>query len=149
MHTRNLAPSPFLQTADLPTGMHEEATALSTEEFTEHFAAPDGPIRLDSWTATPTDGDRLDCRATIVVDDRDHAVQARATGQLGALTSMLYDVGAGVEIHRLHQRRDGDSYVTLLLCGNDDDEWWAMGSGTNGDEANRNALIAGANRLPR
>ena len=122
---------------------------MSTEECADRFAAITGRIRLDSWTASPSDGDRLDCRATIVVGNHDHALSARATGQLGALSSMLYDLGAGVEIHRLHQRRDGDSYVTLLLCGNDDDEWWAMGSGTNGDEANRNALIAGANRLPR
>ena len=149
MHARNLAQAFLSRTADLPTGMREEAAALSTEEFTERFTATNGPIRLDSWATAPADGDRLDCRATIVVDDLDHRVAARATGQLGALTSMLYDVGAGVEIHRLRQHRDGDAYVTMLLCGNDYDEWWAVGSGANGDEANRNALIAGANLLPR
>ncbi|NNG98116.1 hypothetical protein [Gordonia araii] len=120
---------------------------MSTEELAERFA-PSGSIRLNSWSAAPADGDRLDCRATIAVEGHDHSVQARATGQLGALTSMLYDLGAGVEIRRLHQRRDGDEYVTILLCGNDYDERWAVGSGANGDEANRNALIAGANLLP-
>ncbi len=145
MPTSNLHRPSFLRTADLPTGPREEAHALSTEELT----AERGSIRLDSWIAAPADGDRFDCRATIVVDNCGHAVTARATGQLGALTSMLYDVGAGVEIHRLRQHHDDDGYVTMLLCGNDSGERWAMGSGANGDEANRNALIAGANLLPR
>lgn len=149
MHTRNLTPAFFPHTDDLPPGLREEARALSTEEFTERFTTADRGIRLHSWSMSPADGDRLDCRATIVVDNRDHRVAARATGQLGALSEMLYDIGAGVEIHRLHQRRDGDEYITMLLCGNDIAEWWAVGSGANGDEANRNALIAGANLLPR
>ncbi|HNP57121.1 MAG TPA: hypothetical protein PK331_06505 [Gordonia sp. (in: high G+C Gram-positive bacteria)] len=121
---------------------------MSTEECAERFAAITGRIRLESWAASPTDGDRLDCRATITVGGHDHALSARATGQLGALSAMLYDLGAGVEIHRLHQRHDGADVITILLCGNDDRQWWAVGTGADGDEANRNALIAGANLVP-
>ncbi|GED96619.1 hypothetical protein [Gordonia crocea] len=149
MHTSNLTPAFFSRTADLPSGLREEAHALSTEELTERSSPAERGIRLHSWATSPADGDRLACRATIVVDNHDHRVEARATGQLGALTAMLYDVGAGVEIHRFHQRREGDEFITILLCGNDYDEWWAVGSGADGDEASRNALIAGANLLPR
>ncbi|MFT4201435.1 hypothetical protein [Gordonia sp. (in: high G+C Gram-positive bacteria)] len=146
MHFRHLDPSFFSRTADFPSGLREEAHTLSTEEIADRLT-PAETIRLDSWSAATADGDRLDCRATIVVDDRPRTVAARATGQLGALTSMLYDVGAGVEIRELHQRRTEAEVVTILLCGNDHAERWAVGSGADGDEANRNALIAGANLL--
>ncbi|WP_301546844.1 hypothetical protein [Gordonia sp. X0973] len=147
MHTRNLSQPSFAGTAELPIGLREEAHRMSDEEFTQSLAHA-GTIRLHAWSATPADGDRLDCRATIAVDDRDHSVAARATGQLGALTSMLYDIGAGVEIRQFHQRHDGGGFTTILLCGNDIGEKWAIGTGMSGDEANRNALIAGANLLP-
>ncbi|MFT3898925.1 MAG: hypothetical protein QM728_01590 [Gordonia sp. (in: high G+C Gram-positive bacteria)] len=139
MLTRNLDAS-FFSRADDPRPREEDPMHIPDES---------APIRLDSWSATPTIGDRLDCRATLIVDDRPRAVAARATGQLGALTAMLYDVGIGVEIRSLRQRRLECAVGTMLLCGNDYRELWAFGSGTDPDEANRNALIAGANLLLR
>ena len=57
---------------------------MSTEECADRFAAITGRIRLDSWTASPSDGDRLDCRATIgEVSNEEHSL--RQYGKAGAI----------------------------------------------------------------
>ncbi|GAB17641.1 hypothetical protein GOEFS_036_00800 [Gordonia effusa NBRC 100432] len=114
--------------------------------FTSTYA-PEGSIRLGSWTIEPAARDQIDCRATLSIDDRTMSLHAKASGPISAMTSMLYDIGAPIQILSLHQRTSGDQVITFLLCENDDRQCWAAGFGASSDEASVNALIAGANRL--
>ncbi|MEO9326391.1 hypothetical protein [Gordonia aurantiaca] len=120
---------------------------MSWQRFTDEYAAS-GAIRLGSWSVTPARGDLVECRATIAVADRIMSCSATAAGPMGAMTSILCDLGAPVQINRLHQRRlDDGAVATFLLCENEGRQAWAYGQGATGDEANIAALIAGANRL--
>lgn len=119
---------------------------MTWQGFTEEYA-PNGSIRLGSWTMEPDREDMVTCRATIAFADRIMSLQAQSTGPIGAMTSILHEIGAPVQIVSLHQRHVGDSITTFLLCERDNRQCWAYGNGSTGDEANINALIAGANRL--
>lgn len=130
----------------LPRGIAQEAANMDWDGFTTTYA-PEGAIRLGSWAAEPAARDQLDCRATISIDDRTMSLHAKASGPISAMTSMLYDIGAPIQIVSLHQRTSGDQVITFLLCENDDRQCWAAGFGASSDEASINALIAGANRL--
>ncbi|MEE3851500.1 hypothetical protein VZC37_14235 [Gordonia sp. LSe1-13] len=130
----------------LPRGLREQATGLSWQDFLEEFA-PRGAIRLGTWTSSPNHQDSVTCRATIGLADRIISLQATAAGPIGALTSMLYDLGAPVQIVGLHQYVVDDTVMTFLLCEHDDRQCWAYGTGPTADDANVDALIAGANRL--
>ncbi|MFW0793690.1 hypothetical protein AAFP30_07760 [Gordonia sp. CPCC 205515] len=119
---------------------------MSPQGFTDEYA-PTGCIRLGAWSMEPTHADMVTCRATIAYADRIMSLQAQSTGPIGAMTSILYDLGAPVQIVRFHQREVDGAITTYLLCENDDRQCWACGTGDTRDEANFNALIAGANRL--
>ncbi|MGV9712615.1 hypothetical protein ACWDTI_18365 [Gordonia sp. NPDC003424] len=119
---------------------------MSRQGFNDEYT-PRGTIRLGSWTVEPARQDMVTCHATIAFADRIMSLQAQSTGPIGAMTSMLHDIGAPVQIVRLHQREVDGTITTYLLCENDDRQCWACGTGHTGDEANVNALIAGANRL--
>ena len=75
------------------------------------------------------------------------SMTATAAGPVGAMTSILHDLGVSVQIVRLHQRRLDDRNVSFLLCEHDRRQCWATGDGDTTADANINALIAGANRL--
>lgn len=109
--------------------------------------APAGAIRLGAWDAHPAARDRVDCRGTFAVGDAITSLHVCASGQISAMTSMLHELGAPVEIVSLHQSQTDDQVVTFLLCERDDQRCWAAGFGETSDEANVNALVAGANRL--
>ncbi|AZG47503.1 hypothetical protein [Gordonia insulae] len=119
---------------------------MTWQGFTDEYA-PTGGIRLGAWSVEAGREDMVTCRATIADADRIVSLQASASGPIGAMTSMLHDIGAPVQIVRLHQRSVDGVITTFLLCERDDRQCWAYGSGDSADEANVNALIAGANRL--
>ncbi|MGX7695304.1 hypothetical protein [Gordonia polyisoprenivorans] len=119
---------------------------MTWQEFTEVYADT-GTIRLGSLSITPAPADMIECRATMAFADRIMSMSATATGPVGAMTSILHDLGAPVSIVSLHQRPTDRGFAAFLLCERDDRQCWAYGDGATGDEANVNALIAGANRL--
>ncbi|MDV7172681.1 hypothetical protein R4144_04595 [Gordonia amicalis] len=119
---------------------------MSWQRFTDEYASG-GTIRLGSWSVAPARQDLVECRATIAIADRIRSCSAVAAGPLGAMTSILYDLGAPVQILRLHQREIDGAIATFLLCENNGRQAWAFGEGSTGDEANIAALVSGANRL--
>lgn len=119
---------------------------MSMPRFAETFA-PTGALRLGSWTMQPSRDDMVTCEATIALDDRIMSLQASASGPIGAMTSMLHEIGAPLQIVTLHQRETDGLITTFLLCEHHDRQFWAYGDGHTSDEASVNAMIAGANRL--
>lgn len=119
---------------------------MSWQEFTDVYAGA-GMIRLGSLTITPAPADMVECRATIAFDHRIMSLSAKAPGPVGAMTSILHDMGAHIAIVTLHQRQTDDGFSAFLLCERDNRQCWAYGDGATGDEANVRALVAGANRL--
>ena len=119
---------------------------MTWQQFIDEYTAT-GTIRLGSWSVAPPPGDMVECRATIAYDDRIMSMSATSTGPVGAMTSILHDLGVSVQIVRLHQRRLDDRNVSFLLCEHDRRQCWATGDGETTADANINALIAGANRL--
>lgn len=119
---------------------------MTTANFDQTFA-PDGQIALHSMSVEPARGDTVTCRARISLGRHAHDVSATAVGTIGAMTEMLYRLGAGVEIVTLSQERIDDEVVTYLRCERDARQCLSYGRGRTGDEATVNALIAGANQL--
>ncbi|MGV9859696.1 hypothetical protein ACWDTD_13740 [Gordonia sp. NPDC003425] len=119
---------------------------MSWQEFIDEYSTS-GAIRLGSWSLTPTASDLVECRATIAYADRIMSLTGTASGAMGAMTSILYDIGAAVQILRLHQRETAGTITTFVLCERDRLQRWGCGVGASPDEANINALVAGANRL--
>lgn len=119
---------------------------MTTANFDTTYA-PDGDIALQTMSIEPDRADTVTCRARLTLGRRSHDVTATATGTIGAMTEILYALGAGVEIVSLYQEQDGDETVTYLLCERDSRQIRSYGRGRNGDEATVNALIAGANQL--
>lgn len=131
----------------LPSALCAEAAGMSWSAFTSTYAPTSGPIRLGSWTADRGADDLLFCQATIADGDSITALAATASGPIGALTDMLYQLGAGLEIADLHQYDHAGGVTTLLRCERDGRRTWSMGSGDNGEDSALAALIAAANRL--
>jgi hypothetical protein len=131
----------------LPSPLRAEAAGMSWSVFTDTYAPTAGPIRLGSWSTSPARQDLLDCRATIATADTIRSLSATATGPIGALSDMLYRLGAGVEIVGLHQYDLSGSVATFLLCERNDRRIWSMGDGATGEDSALSALIAAANRL--
>ncbi|MGB3303371.1 hypothetical protein [Gordonia sp. (in: high G+C Gram-positive bacteria)] len=104
-------------------------------------------ITLQTLSIEPARADTVVARAHITLGRDAHDISATATGTIAAMTEILYALGAGIEIVRLSQQRDGDETVTYLLCERDSRQGWSSGRGRDGDEATVNALIAGANQL--
>ncbi|WP_309249737.1 2-isopropylmalate synthase [Gordonia mangrovi] len=130
----------------LPPGIRAEAAGLSWEDFLDEYA-PTGAIRLGTWSVRRARQDMVTCQATFAHTDRIISLQATAAGTIGAMTSMLHDIGAPVQIVGLHQREIAGTVTTFLLCEHDDRRCWAYGTGPTPDESNVRALVAGANRL--
>lgn len=119
---------------------------MSTQSF-EHTYCPHGAIALRDFTVEPTRGDTVTCHARITSGTREQTLTATAVGAIGAMTEMLYGMGAGVEIVSLSQHVEGDDTIVYLLCERNGRQSWSYGRGRASDEAAVNALIAGANQL--
>lgn len=111
--------------------------------------APAGSIRLQDLAVEPDRADMVRCTAHVTVAQRTVSLEATASGTIAAMTSMLYDIGAGVEIVSLYQQPDDADVGTYLLCESGGQRCWSYGRGDTGDESVVNALIAGANQLAR
>lgn len=86
----------------LPLGIREEGIHDDLESFTDQYSG-DGHIRLAAYSTKPADRDMIDCQATLAVADDLFSLRA-ATGPVGAMTSILHDIGAPVAIVELRQQ---------------------------------------------
>jgi hypothetical protein len=120
---------------------------MSWTAFADTYAPTSGPIRLGNWSSSRAPQDLLLCRATIATRDTICSLTTTASGPIGALTDMLYRLGAGVEIVSLHQYDLPGTVATFLLCARDGRRTWSMGEGQTGEDSALSALIAAANRL--
>lgn len=134
------------QAHSLPNWFPTEAALMNDAGFAAAYA-PAGRYRLHQLSVEAGADDLVTCRAMISDAGHELDLQARATGPIGAMTEILYDLNAGVEIVSLHQQREGDGIATYLLCERDGRRCWAFGRATTGDEATARALVAGANQL--
>lgn len=114
-----------------------------------------GPITLERLHTEPEPGDAIHCRATLTVDERLVDMEATAFGTIGAMSEMLYGLGAGVEIVSLYHQNEGPAapdgsggeVSAYLMCRRDGACCWAHGRAATGDEATIRALISAANQL--
>lgn len=121
---------------------------MTTAHFDTTYA-PTGAISLESFTFERTRSDMVRCTADIRVSARNVSLEATASGVIGAMTSMLYDIDAGVEIVSLSQEIDADEATTYLLCDAGGRRCWSYGIGGTADESAVAALISGANQLSK
>lgn len=119
---------------------------MTTDHFESTFA-PRGTIALQQLDTRPGPGDTVCCAATLTVDSRPHHLEAEAFGTIGAMSEMLYGLGAGVEIVSLYHQNDGTQIAAYLQCERDSKRCWAYGRAATGDEATVRALISAANQL--
>lgn len=119
---------------------------MSAATFAGAFA-PQGAISLQQLHIEPEPGDAIRCRATLTVDQRPIDLETSAFGTIGAMSEMLYGIGAGVEIVSLYHQPDGAQVAAYLLCRRDGEQCWSYGRAATGDEATVRALIAAANQL--
>ncbi|WP_024332950.1 hypothetical protein [Gordonia hirsuta] len=121
---------------------------MSAARF-EGAYAPRGTIALQQLRTEPGPGDSVHCRATLTVGQQPLHLEASAFGAIGAMSEMLYGLGAGVEIVSLYHQRDGRQVAAYLRCERDGRQCWAYGLADTGDEATVRALISAANQLHR
>lgn len=140
--------------APMPSGLREEADAMSFESFLAEYAPSSGPLRLGSWSCV--DGDRPATRlgpqarkyqATLAIGDRICTTSAAASGPIAALTAMLYDRGIAVETTAFHQMNAGERTATFIRGSDGLRSEWAMGLSDDPTQSALSAVIACANRL--
>ena len=119
---------------------------MTSARFAATFA-PAGAIALHDLQITDDGDDSVRCRARLRIHSRTETREASAHGTIRAMTEILHDLGAGVEIVSLYHQQDGDQIAAYLLCERDGERCWAYGRAPRGDDATIAALIAGANQL--
>jgi hypothetical protein len=150
------APLPFAAHIDslMPSGLRQEADAMSFEAFHDEYASSAGPLRLGNWQCT--DAERSSTRlgpqarnfqATLAVGDRISTSSAAASGPVAALTAMLYDHGIAVEMTAFHQVPAGEHTATFVRGCDGVRSQWAMGWSDDPTQSALRAVIACANRL--
>jgi hypothetical protein len=155
----SIAPTPSATSAArfdarLPRGLREEAETMSADAFHTRYAPTSGPLRLGQWECTDAyrPASRLGpqarhYQATIAVGDRINTSTATASGPVGALTEMLYDLGIAVELLTFHQLDAGESIATFIRGTDGVHAEWAMGLSEDATQSALRAVIACANRL--
>jgi hypothetical protein len=131
----------------LPKAMRAEALGLSWPEFLDRYCPASGPIRLDGWAASPRGAGIWRYEATLSFDACPTSFVVSATGPMSALTAMLHDAGAGVEILDFHQFSAGAGIATIVACERGGRRHWAAAIATDGTESGLRAVIAAANIL--
>jgi hypothetical protein len=150
------APLPFAAHIDspMPSGLRQEADAMSFEAFHDEYASSSGPLRLGNWECT--DAARSSTRlgpqarnyqATLAVGDHISTSSAAASGPVGALTAMLYDRGIAIEMTAFHQVPAGEHTATFVRGCDGARSQWAMGWADDPTQSALRAVIACANRL--
>lgn len=109
--------------------------------------APRGSITLSHLSVEPETADTIRCRVGLVVDQQAIDLEASAPGAIGAMTELLYRLGAGVEITSLSHQPDDGFIAANLRCRRDGRECNAYGRAATGDEATAHALVSAANQL--
>ncbi|MFT3716230.1 MAG: hypothetical protein QM774_09865 [Gordonia sp. (in: high G+C Gram-positive bacteria)] len=104
-------------------------------------------IALEGLNVEPDTADTVLCRARLLVDRRALDLEATAPGPIGAMSEMLYGLGAGVEIVSLYHQPDGADVAAYVQCERNGRRCWSYGRARTGAEATVRALIAGANEL--
>ncbi|WP_018177699.1 hypothetical protein [Jongsikchunia kroppenstedtii] len=130
----------------VPAALRAASAGMSWTEF-ERAYTESATIRLGGWRIADRADDQVELTATIATGDRITPMSITATGPLAALTGMLYEIGAPVEIVALHQQSTSDGYFTFIHADRDDRRTWAMGRGDDATESAMQALIAAANML--
>lgn len=125
---------------------HEAAAADMTTDLLD-APFPPGAIALQQLHIESEPGDSIVCRARLSVDQRSVDLETSAFGTISAMSEMLYEIGAGVEILSLYHQPDGARTTAYLLCRRDGEQCWAYGRAATGDEATVRALISAANQL--
>ncbi|MCF8587429.1 hypothetical protein L5G28_01025 [Gordonia sp. HY285] len=121
---------------------------MTTAHFDTTYA-PTGAIALEAFQFEHGRADTIHCTADIRIAHRKIRLSATASGVIGAMTSMLYDIDAGVEIVALSQQVDDDEVTTYLRCNADGRRCWSYGIAGTADESAVAALISGANQLSK
>ncbi|MBI3216321.1 MAG: homocitrate synthase [Mycobacterium sp.] len=138
----------------LPRGLRDITADMSWDDVATHFGSAGGAVRLEHWECTdlarPTS--RLgpqarNYRATITVGAATTTVTTAAAGPIGALTALLYECGAGLEMLRFHQLRSGGHTATFVLGSSRSRTEWAIGWSECAGESALRAVIACADRL--
>ncbi|MCX5044557.1 2-isopropylmalate synthase [Aldersonia sp. NBC_00410] len=144
-----LAPDLFAQRygVALPKAMRDEAAGLSWDEFLDRYCPTTGMIALGQWTARPCGAGLWRYEATLDFDGRSTSFVETATGPMSALTAMLHDSGAGVEILDFHQFRAGAGMATVVHCERDGRRHWAAAITADAAESALRAIVAAANIL--
>ncbi|MFT3660337.1 MAG: hypothetical protein QM809_02750 [Gordonia sp. (in: high G+C Gram-positive bacteria)] len=119
---------------------------MTAEILTGAFA-PQGAIALRQMHVEPETGDTVRCRVGLIIDQQPVDLETSAPGAIGAMSELLYGLGAGVEIVSLHHQNDGAYIAAYLRCRRDGRTCWAYGRAHTGDEATARALISAANQL--
>jgi hypothetical protein len=137
----------------LPSGLREDAKAMSWSTFTATYSPTGGPLRLGQWEcadnrpATRLGPQPRTFQATLALGDRIETASAAAGGPVAALTAMLHDRGVAVEMLRFHQL-ESDGQTATFIQGSDGQRCeWAMGWSEDATQSALRAVIACANRL--
>jgi hypothetical protein len=138
----------------LPSGLREQAEAMSWENFIATYSHTAGPLRLGHWACTDAErpAGRLgpqarNFRAMVAVGDRISTSTASASGPIAALTAMLHERGITVETLKFHQMRSAECTATFICGCNGIRSEWAMGWAEDPTQSALRAVIACANRL--
>jgi hypothetical protein len=131
----------------LPRAMRAEVGELSWPEFLDRYCPTTGPIRLENWIAGPCGSGMWRYEATLEFDERPRTFVVSATGPMAALTVMLHEAGAGLEILEFHQFRAGAGMATVVRCERDGGTHWGAAIAADGTESALRAIIAAANIL--
>ncbi|WP_068270455.1 alpha-isopropylmalate synthase regulatory domain-containing protein [Aldersonia kunmingensis] len=131
----------------LPRAIRAEAAELSWPEFLDRYCPATGPIRLGSWAAGACGSGIWRYEATLEFDERPTTFVVSATGPMAALTAMLHEAGAGLEILEFHQFRAGAGMATVVRCERDGRRHWGAAIAADGTESALRAVIAAANIL--
>lgn len=130
----------------VPAALRVASSGMSWSEF-ERAYSPASSIRLGGWRICDRADDQIELTATIATGDRISPMTAIGCGPISALTGMLHEIGAAVEIVALHQQSTPEGCFTFIHADRDDRRSWAMGRGEDAAESAMQALIAAANKL--
>lgn len=144
----------------LPRGFADEAAGLDWRTLVDRYAPSDDHFHLADFSRRPLGRGITAYEAILATRSPDdapgeftaHRLTTKSCGDLTAMSEMLGQVGARVEIDTFHQYEGHsfggtESWCTILraTCGRR--HTWAMGFGETSSEASIAALLSAATRL--
>ncbi len=144
----------------LPRGFADAAAGLDWRALIDTYAPSTDRFHLADLSRRPLGRGITAYEAILAIrgarDHPDgftaHRLTTESCGDLTAMSEMLCQVGARVEIERFHQYESGGfagtgSWCTILLAGCGRRESWALGFGETSAEASIAALLSAATLL--